>query len=182
VRTVESSQNQRLGPEVVRSQPLKSLRLLGFDPRSPLHQLPVDYALPDPASRVSTMSPRFVWPAQRLPRWSNSRIASFGGGRTQVHVPLRRGEIGVSCQFLNRACRRALHREMQTEGMTQHMNARLRQPRSCARRCRARPASARWDCTGVSTSCQRRACPRCPGVAPAVRGRALSQPEEPVIE
>jgi hypothetical protein len=37
------------------------------------------------------------------------------GTRTEVHVLLRRRQIAMSRQFLNRACWRALHRKMRTE-------------------------------------------------------------------
>src|SRR5258705_13764197 len=41
--------------------------------------------------------------------------------RTQVHVALRRVEILVSGQFLDRPRRRATHRQMRTERVTEDM-------------------------------------------------------------
>ena len=37
--------------------------------------------------------------------------------RTEVHVPLRRPQVLVAGEFLNRARRRAAHREVRTERM-----------------------------------------------------------------
>jgi len=42
---------------------------------------------------------------------------------TEVHVPLRRREILMSGQFLNRSCRRAAHRQMRTERVPEHMRS-----------------------------------------------------------
>jgi len=42
---------------------------------------------------------------------------------TEVHVPLRRREILMARELLNRAGRRAPHREMRTEGVPQSVHA-----------------------------------------------------------
>jgi hypothetical protein len=49
---------------------------------------------------------------------------------TEVHVPLRRGEIHVTGELLNRSCRRPAHREVRTERVPQSMYAALRELRS----------------------------------------------------
>jgi len=46
--------------------------------------------------------------------------------RTPVHVPLRRGEIAVARQLLNRRYGRAPHRQMRTERVPQNVRPRVR--------------------------------------------------------
>ncbi len=47
----------------------------------------------------------------------------FRRGRAEVHVALRRAQIRVAGQFLNRASRSAPHGQMRTERMAQHVYA-----------------------------------------------------------
>ncbi|HMF99477.1 MAG TPA: hypothetical protein VKE96_34490 [Vicinamibacterales bacterium] len=47
-----------------------------------------------------------------------------------MHVPLRRLEIGVTGEFLNRPRRRASHREMRTERVPQNVNPAVLEPSS----------------------------------------------------
>jgi hypothetical protein len=73
-------------------------------------------------------------------------VGSTGGGRcapfeqpdrriqrgwTEVHVPLRRGEILMSGGFLNRPRGCAPHGQMRTEGMPQHMDTAVHLCASC---------------------------------------------------
>ena len=48
----------------------------------------------------------------------------------EVHVPLRRGEIHMPGELLNRSRRRPTHREMRTERVPQSMHAALRELRT----------------------------------------------------
>ena len=64
---------------------------------------------------------------RRDPWDSSSRIAPSMRCRTQVHVALRRREVGVPGQLLNRPRRRAPHRQMRTERVTQPMRTVARQ-------------------------------------------------------
>lgn len=57
----------------------------------------------------------------------------LGRRGAQVHVALRRGEIRVSGQLLDRASRRSFHRQMRTEGMPEHVDACRVQPRDTLR-------------------------------------------------
>jgi hypothetical protein len=45
------------------------------------------------------------------------------GGRAEVHVPLRRADLLMPRQFLNRPHRRAAHRKMRTECMSEDVHA-----------------------------------------------------------
>ena len=71
------------------------------------------------ACPVSKMSPR----CSRLSDPSSSRIAPHDRRRTQVHVPLRRRQVLVAGEFLNRPRRRAAHRQVRTERVPQDVNA-----------------------------------------------------------
>ena len=45
--------------------------------------------------------------------------------RTQMHIPLRRRQVLMTSQFLNRPGRRAAHGQVRTERVTQDMDTRL---------------------------------------------------------
>ena len=47
----------------------------------------------------------------------------FRRRRTQVHVALRRRQVRMSGELLNRSCRRALHRQVRTERVPQDVDA-----------------------------------------------------------
>jgi hypothetical protein len=47
-----------------------------------------------------------------------------------VHVPLRRGDVGVAGQLLNRPRRRAAHREMRTERVPKPVRPAALEPRA----------------------------------------------------
>lgn len=51
------------------------------------------------------------------------RLDACGLRRAEVHVALCRGQIRMPCQFLGGTSRRALHREMRTESVTQYVDA-----------------------------------------------------------
>ena len=55
--------------------------------------------------------------------------------RTQVHVPLRRRQIAMSGELLDSPRRRATHRQVRTEGVTEYVNTsalEIRHPRGAA--------------------------------------------------
>jgi hypothetical protein len=55
---------------------------------------------------------------------------TFNSCWAQVHVPLRRREIHVAGEILNRSRRRTAHREVRTERVPQSMHAALRELRT----------------------------------------------------
>jgi len=69
------------------------------------------------------MSPKF----RPLAPLSSNRIAASSAAGLKVHIALRRAKIAVPCEFLNRPSRRAAHRQMRTERVSQHMHAPIRQ-------------------------------------------------------
>src|ERR1700676_3347019 len=71
------------------------------------------------ASRLSRLQ-HVSSPAGRF-RMIEEPDRAFDRRGTEVHVPLRRGQILMPREFLNRSRRRAAHREMRAERMPQPM-------------------------------------------------------------
>jgi hypothetical protein len=55
---------------------------------------------------------------------------AFNSGWAEVHIALRRAELLMASEFLNRSHRRAPHRQMRTERVPQYMYADIAKIRS----------------------------------------------------
>jgi hypothetical protein len=73
----------------------------------------------------------------------------FEGRRARVHVALRRRQVAVSGELLDRPHRRTAHRKTRAEGVTQDVHALLRQSGPLRRS--ASPPSSTTRCACAST-------------------------------
>ena len=94
--------------KVVRHQPVKVIAWLGFDSRRLHHFSPVK------SGDFSFHLPRlpYIYPPAIRNRLIEEPNRALDCSRAEVHVTLRRREIGMTRQLLNSSSRCALHRQV----------------------------------------------------------------------